>query len=78
MKYYITSGDLKVVIDRPNMLDAVCGALEAHLDSRGVAGLGALIRVSERGFDGNDEDRHLHTVAMLEKFGYDYDIDESP
>lgn len=72
-KYYIHSGDLKTVIDRPTQKQAVVDAFLR--DAADAERLGIITLVSETGFEGDKDDdvfypteRLLGEVGLLEQF----------
>tara|TARA_Y100000034_G_scaffold124715_1_gene173284 strand:+ start:1050 stop:1283 length:234 start_codon:yes stop_codon:yes gene_type:complete len=71
MKYYVSSGDMKVIIDRPSVEEAAKAAITHALQNDGVEALGLLVHASERGFSDTyyDEDLFMSTEHILEELG---------
>jgi hypothetical protein len=66
-KYYISSGDLQHMTDKPQPKAAAIDAFE-NLKSCPVSQLGKLTVVSEHGFDaGHDDDMYFCTVDLLDE-----------
>lgn len=66
-KYYVSSGDFKQVIDRPNHKNAAIDAFKT-LATNPVKSLGSVVMVSEHGFNSDsDEDFYFSTLEILEQ-----------
>lgn len=64
-KYYVSSGSVSRVIDRPTQLAALRDILHSVGD---CLELGTVISVNEHGFDSENE-THYYTIHLLEEFG---------
>ncbi len=68
-KFYISSGDFKQVVDRPDSKTAVYDAFQS-LKGDSPMRLGIIVVVSERGFDSIvDDDMIFSTLDVLEDTG---------
>lgn len=66
-KYYVTSGELKQIIDRPTPKKAAIDAFKT-LSLNPVKSLASIIIVSETGFNSNkDDDLVFSTIEILEQ-----------
>jgi hypothetical protein len=80
-KYYVVSGEIRVIISAPhinNHEDAACEAMLQYLQE-GVS-CAPLIIVSERGFDfhshGSEEDKVFATNDILIKSGFIFEEED--
>lgn len=62
-KYYVASGDLRTIIDAPNMMEALVGAFQKQ--AKGCTGLGEMTLISETGFDVDHEGAAFYPTAYI-------------
>lgn len=60
-KFYVSSGELQIVLDRENVNEAVVDALKYAIDN-GIKRLGAITHISEVGFKINSQKNHEDDV----------------
>lgn len=66
-KYYVSSGDFKLIIERTNHKQAAIDAFK-QLANKPVDHLGSIVMVSETGFNSNsDDDFYFSTIEILEQ-----------
>jgi hypothetical protein len=66
-KYYVSSGDFKLVIERNSHKQAAVDAFK-QLTHKPVDSLGSVVMVSETGFNSNsDDDFYFSTIEILEQ-----------
>lgn len=71
-KYYVSSGDLRIVIDRKDAEQASIDAFKAAINGDNPPqSFGTLTKISEAGFDSDlDDDLFALTTGILEKAGF--------
>lgn len=73
-KWYVSSGNLRVVIARKDIDTPLGAATEACLQSYNAKTKADVdIRVSERGFDKHDDDIIFDTASVLRKAGFTFE-----
>jgi len=82
-KFYVTSGELQVVLDRPSPKEAALDAFKTIAEKDDIC-LGLIVQVSEMGMDmhedDEEDDRFFSTDLLLEEAGLlgEFESPDSP